>query len=200
MTHRFTAAWLLAIAAVVCPCAPCRAQAQHSESGSILIDGEQVAYRIRRLPVSSFPDLPETIAAQLDQRGCLIPQTWQSHRPENVVHASFESSGSSDWAILCSAHGTVSLLVFFGSAQAQPITLASTQETERLQPHGANGTLGFNWGIDRASPGRVHDAQAGLHRRPPAPDHDALADSTLERRTVYHFYAHNAWMLLETPE
>ncbi|HEX7768944.1 MAG TPA: hypothetical protein VF422_02840, partial [Dokdonella sp.] len=98
MTHRFTAAWLLAIAAVVCPCAPCRAQAQHSESGSILIDGEQVAYRIRRLPVSSFPDLPETIAAQLDQRGCLIPQTWQSHRPENVVHASFESSGSSDWA------------------------------------------------------------------------------------------------------
>ena len=146
------------------------------------------------------PDLYAPIAAQLDQRGCLIPQTWQSHRPENVVHASFESSGSSDWAVLCSAHGTVSLLVFFGSAQAQPITLASTQETERLQPHGANGTLGFNWGIDRASPGRVHDAQAGLHRRPPAPDHDALADSTLERRTVYHFYAHNAWMLLETPE
>jgi hypothetical protein len=200
VTHRFTAVWLLAAAAAVCPCTPCRAQAQHTQSGSILIEGEQVAYRIRRLPVSSFPDLPEPIAAQLEQRGCLIPQTWQSHRPENVVHASFESSGSSDWAVLCSAQGTVSLLVFFGSALQNPITLASTQETERLQPHGANGTLGFNWGIDSATPRQMHDAQAGLQHRPPAPDHDALADSTLERRTVYHFYAHSAWMLLETPE
>ena len=32
------------------------------------------------------------------------------------------------------------------------MTLASAPETERLQSHGATNVLGFNWGIDPASP------------------------------------------------
>ena len=200
MNHRSIAAWLLAAAALVSAAALCSAQAAGDESGTIAMNGESVRYLIRRLPVSSFPELPEAIANQLNSRGCMIPQTWQAHRPENVVHASLEGPGSSDWAVLCSVHGTASLLVFFGSAVGQPITLASSPETERLQPHGTSGELGFNWGIDRASPGRVHDAQAGLDQHQSPPDHDALADVTLGRRTIYHFYTHSAWTLLQTPE
>jgi hypothetical protein len=78
--------------------------------------------------------------------------------------------------------------------------LASAQETERVQAHDASGVLGFNWGIEAASPARVREAQAGLEPRPPAVDHDALADFTVDRRTHYHFYAKNAWTLLEMPE
>ena len=86
----------------------------------------------------------------------MIPQTYEAHHPENVVHASLESSGSSDWAVLCSAQGTVSLLVFFGERlQRNPSTLASAPETERLQAHDPSGVLGFNWGIDPASPEQV---------------------------------------------
>ena len=84
-----------------------------NESGKTNVNGKPVPYLIRRLPVDSFPDLPDAVAATLTERGCLIPQTYQAHRPENVIHASFDRAGSSDWAVLCSTHGTVELLVFF---------------------------------------------------------------------------------------
>jgi hypothetical protein len=171
-----------------------------NSSGSITVDGRPTPYVIRRLPVSSFPDLPAAIHDRLDRLGCLIPQTYEAHRPENVIHASFERSGSSDWAVLCSVHGTVSLLVFFGSASSQPFTLASSPETERLQPHGVSGILGFNWAIDPASPEDVHEAQLGMRHPPPRIDHDALADSIIEQRTVYHFYWNNSWTLIDTQD
>ncbi len=176
------------------------APAQLNESGQIVIDGRSTSYLIRHLPVSSFSGLPSGVVDLLNRRGCLIPQTYQAHRPENVVHASLEGAGSSDWAVLCSSRGIVSLLIFFAGTPARSFVLASSPETERLQPHDPTGVLGFNWGIDPASPAQVHEAQAGLEHRPPLLDHDALADSVINHRTFYHFYARNAWTVLETPE
>ena len=92
---------------------------QLTETGKTSVDGQTASYLIRRLPASSFPDLPDAIADVLDQRGCMIPQTYQAHRPENVIHASFERPGSSDWAVLCSTHGNVDLLVFFARTPRQ---------------------------------------------------------------------------------
>jgi hypothetical protein len=34
----------------------------------------------------------------------------------------------------------------------------------------------------------------------PLLDHDALADTVLDRRTIYHLFAKNAWTLVEIPE
>jgi hypothetical protein len=168
---------------------------------------------IRHLPVSSFPELPAGIVELLNRRGCAIPQTYAAHHPENVVHASLARAGSSDWAVLCSVDGTVSLLVFLdggttndgtgqssGQSSGKPVVLASAPETQRLQPHDSSGVLGFNWGIDPASPQQVHEAQVGLEHPPARLDHDALADSVVEHRTIYHFYAKNAWIVLEMPE
>ena len=187
--------------ALLCACALVSAQqqrppAQLNVAGQILFDGRSTPYLIRHLPVSSFPDLPAAIQEQLNLRGCLIPQTYEAHRPENVIHASLERQGSSDWAVLCSAQGTVSLLVFFESSSAQPATLASAPETERLQAHDSSGVLGFNWGIDPASPDQVREAQASMEHRPPRLDHDALADTLVDHHTVYHFYLKNAWIVL----
>jgi hypothetical protein len=170
------------------------------ERGNLVVDGRSVPYLIRRLPVSSFPALPEQIADVLNRRGCMIPQTYEAHRPENVVHASLEKAGSSDWAVLCSAQATVSLLVFFGSAPGRPTVLATAPEKDRLQAHGADQSLGFNWGVDPASPEDVREAQANLGHRPFRPDHDALADSVIDGKTVYHFYAKDRWTLLDTPD
>lgn len=173
---------------------------QLNETGRIPFAGRSTPYIIRRLPIASFPQIPLIIQGQLSQRGCLIPQTYEAHQPENVVHGSFQRTGSSDWAMLCSVRGTVSLLVFFGSDLDRPFTLATAQETERLQAHDPTGVLGFNWGIDSASPQQVHDAQAGLYPRPPQVSHDAVADSVVERSTVYHYYSNGDWTLLPTPD
>ena len=175
-----------------------------NSSGRVMVAGRLTPFLIRHLPVSSFPQLPESVAGALNQRGCMIPQTYEAHGPENVVHASLERAGSSDWAVLCSVEGKVSLLVFFdgGSGQdaAAPVVLASTEETDRLQAQPGSGVLGFNWGIDGASPEQVHEAQSGLAQRPGRVDHDALADAVLEGRTVYRFYAKNVWQALEMPD
>lgn len=140
-----------------------------------------------------------TVREGLDERGCLIPQTYEAHQPENVIHGSFERAGSSDWAVLCSVGGTASLLVFFDSDPEHPFTLASSAETERLRTHDSTGVLGFDWGIDAASPRQVYDAQAGTYPRQPMVSHDAVADSIVERGTEYYYYSNGAWMLLPTP-
>jgi hypothetical protein len=179
-------------------------EAQLTETGQIVVAGHPTPYLIRRLPVSSFPQLPAGIVELLNRRGCLIPQTYEAHQPENVVHASLERAGSSDWAVLCSAGGTVSLLVFFTSGPSQALTppslLASAPETQRLQGHDPSGVLGFNWGIDPASPARIREAQTGMQHRPPRLDHDALADSVVDHRTVFHFYSRNAWTVVDLPD
>ncbi len=179
-----------------------------TERGQIVLSGHSSPYIIHHLPVSSFPALPVAVQTQLELRGCLIPQTYEAHRPENVVHASLQERGSSDWAVLCSVRGMVSLLVFFTGSPARPVSpsagqpfvLASAPETERLQAHDPSGVLGFNWGIDPATPQRVADAQAGMDPHPPRLDHDALGDSVIDRNTIYHFYAKSAWTLVELPD
>jgi hypothetical protein len=205
---------LLAVAVLALGIFPARSQnsqlaaqpntAQLTESGRVNVADRSTPYLIRHLPVSSFPELPAVIVDLLNRRGCTIPQTYEAHRPENVVHASLEHAGSSDWAVLCSAQGTVSLLVFFdgaaGQVESNPVILASSPETQRLQAHDPSGILGFNWGIDPATPQQVHEAQSGLKPRPAQVDHDALADSTVERRTIYHFYAKSNWFLLDTAD
>ena len=170
------------------------------ESGQVVVAGQNVPYLIRRLPVNSFPDLPEGVADQLNQRQCMIPQSYEAHHPENVVRGSLERAGSSDWAVLCSAEGKVSLLIFFGSAPAKPAVLATVPETERLQRHDSSGVLGFNWAIDPASPEAVHQAQSGMERKPPRLDHDALEDMILDRKTVYRYFSKGAWTLVDMPQ
>jgi hypothetical protein len=196
--------WSLAWQACACALALAQQQqpppAQLTESGHIAVAGHPTPYLIRRLPVSSFPELPAGVQELLNRRGCLIPQTYAAHHPENVIHASLQRAGSSDWAVLCSAEGTVSLLVFFSSAPAGPAVLASAHETQRLQAHDPTGVLGFNWGIDPASPAQVREAQIGMEPRPLRLDHDALADSVVESHTVYHFYAKSTWTLVSMPE
>ena len=169
-------------------------------SGQTTIDGHPASYLIRHLPVNAFPQLPATVQESLARRGCLIPQTYEAHQPENVVRASFEHKGSSDWAVLCSVHGNVSLLAFLSGGNGEPTVIALAPETSRLQPHGSSSRLGFNWAIDSASPENVHEAQLNMRHPPPRLDHDALADSIVEGRTVYRFYSHGTWTTVDTED
>ena len=107
---------------------------QLNESGQIVVDGRSTPYLIRHLPVSSFPDLPASVADLLNQRGCLIPQTYEAHQPENVIHAGFERAESLDWAVLCSAQGTVSLLVFFSLNRCSRLQLGHRPRVAAANP------------------------------------------------------------------
>jgi hypothetical protein len=170
-------------------------------AGQVVVNGRSTPYLIRRLPVSSFPQLPAAVQAELNRRGCLIPQSYEAHGPENVVRGSVERRGSADWVALCSVQGTVSLLVFFGDSPDEPAVLASVPETERLGPttlSGQTAALGFNWEIDVATPERVHAAQVGMRNRPAMQDHDAVAESEIDQWTIYHYFDGGRWKLVVT--
>src|SRR5579863_5598457 len=72
--------WLLSCFLLCAAPLSAQAPAPLNESGQILVAGRSTPYLIRHLPVSSFPDLPEGIQAQLNRRGCLIPQTYEARR------------------------------------------------------------------------------------------------------------------------
>lgn len=168
-----------------------------NRSGQVTVDGKATSYLIRHLPVNAFPELPAAIQDALTRRGCTIPQTYEAHEPENVVHASLERHGSSDWAVLCSADGMVTLFVFFASG-GDPTILATAPETDRLQAHGPSGGLGFNWAIDPASPQTVREVQIGARHPLPRLDHDALTDSVIDQETIYHLYLNGTWTVVDT--
>ncbi len=182
------------------------AQTESVVSGSLRVNGLTRSYQFRRLPISSFPQIPSPIAATLTRRGCMIPQTWQAHRPENVIHGSFQRRGSEDWAVLCSVGGVTTLLVFFADAstsqpvETQPMELARWQEISRLQKHDPTGVLGFNWGIDAATPAQFRDAFASQDAPPTTPDHDSVADSVIDTKTVYHLFTQGQWKEFEADE
>jgi hypothetical protein len=193
----------LALAALLFFCCPSLIRPQDpvsdplNASGQVTVDGRPTPYIVRHLPVNAFPQLPAAVADALTRRGCLIPQTYEAHQPENVVNASLERRGSSDWAVLCAVEGKVSLLVFFASG-GDPMVVAWAPETDRLQAHQSTNVLGFNWGIDPASPETVHEAQFGMRHPPPRLDHDALADSVIDRRTIYRVFAKGVWTVIDT--
>src|SRR6202790_3177116 len=191
---------LLMLLLAVASAASAQGRSRLVTEGLIEQDGRSLPYEVRHLPVSSFPNLPLDVAGQLTDRGCLIPQTYEARRPENVVHGSLQRPGSSDWAVLCSAQGTVSLMVFFGSTPGQPLILVTAAETQRLQSHTGTSVLGFNWGIDPAAPDAVRQAQIALVPRPPRLDHDALADAAVDHKTIYRFYAKGSWSVLDLPD
>ena len=198
---------LVALAVVCCSKAGLKAQGPElqpidafSNSGTVTVNGQARPYKVEHLPASSFPALPAAVAAELNRRDCLVPQTYEAHGPENVIHGSFSRAGSKDWAALCSVHGTVSLLVFFEGAEQSPAVLASAAETARLQWNGASGKMEFDWGIDTATPESVREAQTDMRRRPPKPDHDAIASSIINGETTYRFYTGSTWKFLDTSD
>ncbi|HZU10875.1 MAG TPA: hypothetical protein VFA02_13310 [Pseudacidobacterium sp.] len=178
-------------------CAVCvRAQTSEQDiTGQLQTPQGARSYRIRLLPLASFPSLPQNIVAQLDQRHCMVPQTFEAQHPENVVRGSFEKKGSEDWAVLCAHEGTIDLLVFFKSGPQDPTTLATHKLTERMGAETPTSELGSAWGISTIPPDGLRHTP-GVHQHGPF-DHDGIEDDFVERYSVVHYYRNGSWLTLE---
>jgi hypothetical protein len=178
---------------------PGAASSEQIETGRVRMPGgNEVVYRIRLLPLASFPSLPAEVTAQLEQRKCMIPQTYEARAPENVVHASLERKGSSDWAVLCSVNGATTLYVFFQSQPGAPVALRHQRDTEWLGSE-VLGAYGAAWGIARRSPSQIRQMQ--LHRNGMTAksdiDHDGIEDAFIEKSSMTHYFQDGSWITLE---
>jgi len=166
-------------------------EGEQVESGQVQIAGKSYAYRIRRLPLSAYPELPPSVRAVLEQRGCMVPQTWEARRPENAIHGAFYQSGHQDWAVLCSHEGESSLLVFRDGI-GTPVTLMSYKDQDRLAPTLTPGQLGYAWAVDPAKPERLRQFSPGKRF-----EHEGIEDSLIEYTSVLHFCRDGMWMSMD---
>jgi hypothetical protein len=160
-----------------------------------LPNGHEVVYRIRLLPLASYPALPATVAEQLQQRRCMVPQTYEARAPENVVHAALERKGSSDWAVLCSVDGASTLYVFFQSQPGNPIVLRQQRDTEWLGSQ-VLGAYGSAWGIARRGATQIRQSRGPGTKRIEA-DHDGIEDAFVDNSSTTHYFQDGSWITLE---
>jgi hypothetical protein len=162
-----------------------------SEPHSGLAGAPMHHYSIRLLPIASFPQLPAEVAHELDSMGCMIPQTYEAHGPENVINGAFEKKGSSDWAALCSAKGTTTLYVFFQSGLADPIAL-------RRQPD--SKWLGRNWSLEYGSAWGISTVPPRVMPRTDNLDHDGIQDAFVEQSSVIHYFKNDHWTTIDNSQ
>lgn len=163
------------------------------ESGHILsAAGKPASYRIRLLPLASFPALPEPVAAQLAHRDCMIPQTYEAKQPENVIHGAFHAAGVTDWAALCSVRGTTTLYVFLAGAFDQPMALRSQADTTWLGADPGESVLGSAWGIAVRTARQLRSDPE--FRQSLSIDHDAIDDAWLEHSLTVHYDQDGKWL------
>jgi hypothetical protein len=156
--------------------------------------GDVISYRIRLLPVASFPDLPPAIAAQLRNRRCMIPQTFEAQAPENVIQGAFRAPGSSDWAVLCSVAGTTTLYVFLAGQFDAPVALRSQPDTAWLDADPGSSTFGSAWGIAVRTATNLR-ASHQLHGTAVF-DHDGIEDARLEHSSTVRYCQDGRWLAL----
>lgn len=171
------------------------ASLERVESGQIRsADGDALNYRIRLLPVESFPALPAAVADWLRRRGCMIPQTFEAQQPENVVQGAFRAPDSQDWAALCSVDGRTTLYVFLAGHFSAPVPLRSQPDLLWLGHEPGSSVYGSAWGISTRT---VDDLRASPQIRPAfLIDHDAIEDADLERSLTLRYLQGGAWQVL----
>ena len=187
-------AGLLATGWQVTPPSPAAA-VERIESGEVQTAGGDIEpYRIRLLPLASFPDLPTAVSTQLGQRGCMIPQSFEAQQPENVIHGSFRSEGSSDWAALCSANRSTTLYVFFAGEFDAPVALRSQPDNAWLGAEPGSSVFGSAWGIATKNAATLR-ASRQLHGAA-AFNHDGIEDARLERSSTVRYFDRGSWLAL----
>lgn len=165
------------------------------ETGRVHFTGHpDIIYRIRLLPLTAFPELPQPVVATLNDHHCLVPQTYEARRPENVIHGAFEKQGSDDWAALCAVNGMTTLYVFFQSHPGEPIALRQQRNIDWL---GAEviGAYGSAWGIALRRPSHIPVAKS-TQLQPPL-DHDGIEDSYIEKSTTVHYFQNGSWVTVD---
>ena len=87
----------------------------------------------RRLAVSAFPALPAPVRADLDRRGCTVPQPHSARQAANVIRGHFFGATSNDWAVLCSRGEFSSILVYRNGEISPAATPARDSDAGYLQ-------------------------------------------------------------------
>jgi hypothetical protein len=148
-----------------------------------------------RITPSVFPQVPPAVRAEMERRGCTVPQPHGATQPTNLVSGRFTSAGQTDWAGLCSRERISVILVFRGGSTTNVAELARQPDRGYLQGLGG-GVIGFSRGLGIADAAFIrahHDRNS-----PPLPllDHDGINDIFIGKASVVWFWSQGRWLEL----
>jgi hypothetical protein len=179
---------------------------------------DEAERRIVRLSPTAFPELPRNVVRELQRRGCTIPQTPYTKRPQNVIKGEFAKPGQTDWAVLCSVnqtpwllsfwsdpHYVSSILVFWNGSEKNPAEIAPKEDRNYLQGITDN-EIGFSRIIGTAGKDFIlhhNDSAYGAPNAPPAYkkldlriDHQGIDDSFAEKGSETWYFNDGKWARL----
>lgn len=158
---------------------------------------DRALHDIVRLEPSDFPGLPDTVRAELEGKGCRVPQTFVSERPHNVITGHFAAPTQTDWAALCSRGDTSAIVVVWGGPARCPSEVATGADRNVLQGIG-EGRVGYSRLIspaDGAAIRRYADAFGGAE--PPPIDHEGIDDAFVDKVSVIRYCYQGRWLRLQ---
>jgi len=151
---------------------------------------------IRRLSPSMFSGLPRPVGADLERRGCTIPQVWYQKVPGNVISGHFRTPTATDWAVLCSVKGVSTILVYFKGQSDSVAELGPAPDKGYLQGVG-DGKIGYSRaiGVVDSSFIRQHYEWHGGAEPPPL-DHEGIDDAFVEKASEVWYWYQGKWLRL----
>jgi hypothetical protein len=150
----------------------------------------------RRLTPSELGDVPQPVRAELDRRGCTIPQVYTGGRPHNAVRGQFRRAGQIDIAVLCSRARTSAILVFWAGDPRTVSEIAPRPDEDFLQVV-APGRIGFSRAIGVASPEFIRERSRQYGGSlPPSLTHDGINDAFVEKASIVWYWRDGKWLQL----
>ena len=164
---------------------------------AVLIAATARPQQITSLSPDAFPEVPAAVRSELQRRGCGVPTSYSSRRPENVVRGSFFRQGQIDVAVLCVQGDTSVILVFRGSGTSQIDELERRPNATYFQTIDAAGRTRFSRAMAVASPAQIRTQQARYGGPlPKLLDHDGIDDVYVEKGSTIWYWQDGKWLAL----
>ena len=162
---------------------------------------EEARPRVVRLPPSAFPGLPVPVIAELDRRGCTIPQFAGPATPNNIIRGEFARPGQIDWAVLCSVNQTSSILVFWNGSAENPAEIEPLSDSIYLWTE--DGIQGSPFGRSLSTAGADYILAHNCIANEPCPsavpsplDHQGIDDGIFDKASSIHYFHNGKWLKL----
>lgn len=141
---------------------------------------------------TAFPELPQNIRADLQRRGCKVPQLLHEKKV-NVIKGEFQKRGQTDWAILCEVGQTTSILAYWNASVINAARIGEQDDAGRYEI-----TDQGKENIRVISPvGRREIMTHYSHSpgpKPPPIDHQGIDDALVGKASSIAYFYKGTWI------
>ncbi len=145
-------------------------------------------------PPAEFLDVPAWAIAELNARGCRIPQASHfKNERHNVIRGEFVAKGQIDWAALCSKNGRSSITLLSTNKTACTQELAAADDSVYLQQVAQNQQA-YSRMISAAPNSEI----ALAVKQNDGLDHEGIVDEFAEKASTVFYCRDGKWIELPT--